>query len=805
LKQKNQSSKSTQPAAKNSGPPQTPPISSGAAVLSRRRRWLFRLCALTLAPLLILSGFELALRLSGFGHPTTFFLRTQISGRDFYVPNDKFGLLFFPPTLVRSPLPMRMPAVKPANTFRIFLFGESAAQGDPDPTFGFGRYLEVLLRERYPGVEFEVVCVAMTAINSHAILRIARECAGRQGDLWLIYMGNNEMVGPFGAGTVFGAQAPRLGLIRAGLALKTTKLGQALEALVARFKGGSAAYKSWGGMKMFMDHQLHDDDPGRLRVYGHFQQNLEDILRAARNAGVPVVLSTVASNLKDCAPFASLHAATLDETRKAAWEDAFQNGLARESEGAWPNALARYSNAAALDPQFAELQFRLGMCHLALTNNSQARRDFELARDCDTLAFRADTRINQIIKNAASRHAGNGIYALDAVEALSQYSPAGIPGQELFYEHVHFHFDGNYLLARAFANKIAGLLPASINARAKTEWPAAEICDRRLAVTIWDRHRLWQNNLRRLFEPPFTNQSDHGARVKMYRAKLDEIEARMNSESPELSRKIYEAAVAAAPEDYFLRANFAEFLEATGDSSGALTEQQRVHELLPGEPMPSYKIGRLLVRQGKTTEAAEYFLRALALRRGFLQALDELGVLRANQQRTEEAADYFNRALRKDPNYAETSLDLGFMEQTEGKLDQAMAHYQEAARLEAEGPAAYFYQGVNLAAHHQRGEAVASFREALRLKPGFWQAGYLLGVELAGQEKVTEAQAQFLEVLRLRPDYARAHLNLGVALAKQGRLDEALTEFTTTLRLNPANKLASQHIATIKAMQNPSR
>jgi len=137
--------------------------------MARRRRWLFRLCAMTLVPLLLLGGIELALRVTGYGHPTNFFVRTRIEGRYFYVPNDKFGLLFFPPGMVRSPLPMRMPADKPANSFRIFLFGESAAQGDPDPTFGAGRYLEVLLRERYPGRNFEVLCVAMTAINSHRI------------------------------------------------------------------------------------------------------------------------------------------------------------------------------------------------------------------------------------------------------------------------------------------------------------------------------------------------------------------------------------------------------------------------------------------------------------------------------------------------------------------------------------------------------------------------------------------------------------------------------------------------------------
>jgi len=41
-----------------------------------------------------------------------------------------------------------------------------------------------------------------------------------------------------------------------------------------------------------------------------------------------------------------------------------------------------------------------------LTNKDQARGDFELARDDDALDFRADTRINSAIKEAASRMRG---------------------------------------------------------------------------------------------------------------------------------------------------------------------------------------------------------------------------------------------------------------------------------------------------------------------------------------------------------------------------------------------------------------
>jgi hypothetical protein len=167
----------------------------------RARRWFLRLLLVFLGPLVLLGGAELVLRVTGYGHSGRLFEAITIEGERVYVPNKDFTQTFFPKELARAIQPIRMPVEKPEETFRIFLLGESAAQGDPDPSFGVGRFLESLLEIRYPQTDFEVVCVAITAINSHVILPIARECAKRDGDLWIVYMGNNEMVGPFGAGT----------------------------------------------------------------------------------------------------------------------------------------------------------------------------------------------------------------------------------------------------------------------------------------------------------------------------------------------------------------------------------------------------------------------------------------------------------------------------------------------------------------------------------------------------------------------------------------------------------------------------
>jgi tetratricopeptide (TPR) repeat protein len=764
-----------------------------------RRLWLFRLIALVVVPLLVFGGIELVLRLAGYGYDIHYFRQVRIQGRDFYVPSAQFSDRFFPPGLARPVLPIRIAAEKSPRSYRIFLFGESAANGDPDPTYGVGRYLQVLLEERFPGTQFQVACVAITAIDSNVILPIARECARHDGDLWVIYMGNNEMVGPFGAETVYARRAPPRPVIRTILAIKATRIGQLLDSLVRRLKDRSSTPRYWGGMQMFMDARIGTDDPARLRAYANFEGNLEDILRLAQRAGVPVILSTVAVNLKDCPPFASLHAAGLAEDRKAAWDQAYQEGVSLESAGACRDALALYEKAAGIDPHFADLQFRMGRCELALTIYDQARRDFELARDDDALEFRADSRINQVIRRAASRHANQGVRLLDAANVLAQHCQDGIPGFDLFYEHVHLNFTGNYLLASNVAEQVKGLLPDSIVARDKGQWASPELCDRRLAVTVWDRQRVWQPIFNRISVPPFTGQLDHSVYFKKCEAELNEAKSRMSLQTPAQARQMYEEALARAPDDNLLHGNFERFLEAAGDLTNAISEARRVCELVPYLPSVYCYVGTLLVRSGNASEAAGYFSRALALQSDYAEAQNELGEILANQHQPARAAVRFRRAIRANPNYAAAWLNQGLLLESQGKTDAARESFEKAARLEPDGPADYFNRAIRAASLNRTDEAIALFQALVKAEPTFWQAQYRLGLLLAAHQKTDEAQTSFSEAIRYRPDFAPAHFQLGLILALHDKTDQAIDEFRTVLQLDPSSTAARQQIDTIKA------
>jgi hypothetical protein len=410
-----------------------------------RLRW-FRALAL-LSPILLVGVGELGLRLAGYGYDTSFFLERRQEHRTRLVENPKFAWRFFPPAVARSPLPLSLAAAKPPDTTRIFVLGESAAMGDPEPAYGFPRQLERILRARHPDRAFEVVNTAMTAINSHVIREIARDCAPRQGDFWVLYIGNNEVVGPFGAGTVFGLQAARLPVVRANVLVKSTRLAQCLGALLTR----SAGPVEWQGMEMFLRRRVRSGSPGLRVVYRNFARNLAAIIEMGRRSGATVLLATVPVNLKDSPPFASQHRPGLNAAQLDQWDKDFDRGRQAQDERRFADALAAYKQASQTDAEYAELAFRQAVCELALSQTNAAAADFRLARDLDTLRFRADSPLNQAIRQVAAVH---GVTLVDAEQEAARRSADGIPGEALFYDHVHLNFTENYMVATLVAAEI---------------------------------------------------------------------------------------------------------------------------------------------------------------------------------------------------------------------------------------------------------------------------------------------------------------------------------------------------------------
>ena len=654
------------------------------APITDRRRFWFRLLAVLGIPLVLLVLVEGVLRLAGVGHPTGFFLEQHRDGRIVLTDNQDFGLGFFPPGLARYPRPFTIPAVKPADTLRIFVLGESAAMGDPDFKFGLPRMLEVLLRERFPNRHIEVVNTAMVAINSHVILPIARDCARRQGDLWVIYMGNNEVIGPFGSASVFGAQAPTLPVARAEIGLRATRLGQLLDAGLHLARWGNRPFPEWGGMEMMANQKVRFDSPATTRVYRHFERNLADILTTGAQAGVPMLLCTVATNLKDCPPFASLHRPDLTAAELTEWQSAYDAGVAAEAQGSYADALRAYEKAARIDATFAELAFRQGRCRLALGRSGEAARDFGRARDFDALQFRADGRVNGIIRQAAGAFAARGVRLLDAEALFATNGPPGGPGTELFYEHVHLTPEGNYLLARAVAEEVARTLSLS----EKGQWLAQAECLQASGFTEWNRLDALGVILDRMDGPPFTQQVGHAAQLAAVREARERH--RLASKPVQVRQEVRQVAQAVArrPEDTDLRWNLAALLEIAGDVAGSEEQWRTLIRLQPQAALPYFNLAKLLDGAARGAESLPLYRECLRINADYFPARLALGTLCLRSGLLPEAVQQLRQAVRQKPRAVEPRVALAQALAQTQRTAEAAAQWREVLRLDPDNAVA---------------------------------------------------------------------------------------------------------------------
>jgi len=351
-----------------------------------------------------------------------------------------------------------------------------------------------------------------------------------------------------------------LPVIRASIFVRSTRIGQLLTRV-------GTQKREWGGMEMFLDKQVPESSPLMKYAYQNFEANLRDTVAVARGSGARVIVSTVATNLKDCGPFSSLHRENLGADDLRSWTALVQQGADLENARAYAEALKVYQAAAKIDDQYAELEFREARALWMLGDYAGAREHYLRARDLDTLRFRADSRINAINRAVAS---SSGAELVDADAVFSSASPNGIIGSELVYEHVHLTPQGSYLLARAMFLQIASKIPSKLapeSGHALTEAgghseedrsedvPSEIECEQLLAFTGHDRTRIANEMLQRLQKPPFTDQLNHSDQVLRLTLKAQDA-----GESPDETAAQYEWALRKNPADRVLHYNYGLFL-----------------------------------------------------------------------------------------------------------------------------------------------------------------------------------------------------------------------------------------------------
>jgi tetratricopeptide (TPR) repeat protein len=279
----------------------------------------------------------------------------------------------------------------------------------------FPRILQYRLADVFPDKHIEVINVGITAVNTYTLLDFMDEILQQKPDALLIYSGHNEFYGALGAASYesLGRFRP---FVKFYLRLQKTKTFLLLRNVMVGVRQwfAEALSTEQGEPTATLMERMVTDQSILLgsAVYelgrSQFQGNLRDILDRAGNAGVPVVLSELVSNIRDLKPFVSIAGDSLPAAR-----DVYARAVESEKAG----------------------------------NFERARELYLRAKDLDALRFRATEDFNAVI-HAIAKEYDTPVVPMKSY--FEQASPNGLVGNNLMLEHLHPNKEGYFLMADAF-------------------------------------------------------------------------------------------------------------------------------------------------------------------------------------------------------------------------------------------------------------------------------------------------------------------------------------------------------------------
>lgn len=619
------------------------------------RKMAFVFIAVFLIPLLFFVVLEFGLKALGVGTSFEYFREIDIAGVAHYQENPDFADQFYPPSLNIGPLENTFARERDPESIRVYVLGGSAALGFPHKNHGFDRLVAAQLRAALPARKVEVINTAMTSVNSHVVYEVARSIPRDSADIAVILMGNNEVVGPYGPGTFNQNFLANIGLIRGLQALKRTRIWQALSGLVAQVTPTDAKQElEWEGMQMFTSHGVPHDDPRMASVYSHYENNLVDTIAALQKKGLHVVLSTVPVNLRHSAPFLSLHREGLSESQLEQWRELNGNALQSFDNRDWAEAIAGFRAALEIDPGYADTHFRIATAFEQVEQHDEAKAHYARALDLDALRFRADTKINQVIRAVAAGDTHGMLSFVDSAAAFERASRPFQPGWNLLLEHVHYDFSGNHIIAAEVSRSILDHLDAAGDFQPLRQ----DVVASRVGFPNYDTIEEIKNLQGMIQHPPFPGQSNYTELQNFLHARLESVVDQIGPQTTVVQRRsdVVEAGLA----DWKVHFELAVLNGRLRNRQAMYRHLHRILELYPHNRETYMKLAEAMSREGKWHEVIPYLERSLYYTRGDEEAIAEtinwLGTAYLRTGDEDKATDLLLQIPREYPDQIDLSL-----------------------------------------------------------------------------------------------------------------------------------------------------
>jgi len=364
--------------------------------------------------------------------------------------------------VVRDEVSMYFPAVsfsaqKSPGSKRIFIAGGSSAMGFPlDSIYGPRQLLAAVLKNIDKENSYEIINAAGYAYASYEVVEVVEEVLDYHPDAIIVMTGHNDFLEKrFPTVTTEGGWLKKR--------VSGLRLYRLLEGMVMMAKGEF-------GQEKWMPHKVTDEERELVRL--DYRKNLQKIVSLCKEAGVPLVMASCPSNLKDFRPFGpSAVSIPAQENVDRMFREGNLGKAKKEldnlSEEHGRDAWISYEAAQVLWKQAGVLEYyvKIGDVEssqevaLQIKNlRTAAAGLFVEARDIDPWPVRASTSMVEVTREETG---GNGVPIADIEAFLREKSFYRLTTDATFFDHCHMKPEGQETLARLLLERLAdaGLLP----------------------------------------------------------------------------------------------------------------------------------------------------------------------------------------------------------------------------------------------------------------------------------------------------------------------------------------------------------
>lgn len=430
--------------------------STASAKIPLRRKFLFSLIMVSF----VLGLLELVLAILG--------VQPALYEKDPYVGFTQIPLFVEeeqadgPVQCVTAPNKLRLfnrqsfPLEKSEGTFRIFTVGGSTTHGRPyDDATSFSGWLREYLRATSPERSWEVINAGGVSYASYRVALLMEQLIEYEPDLFVIYSGHNEFLEERTYGEIRDTPSPLFRMSGWAARSRAATVGaHALRGLASLWSEPPPKNELAPEVNTTMIglSAYERDDDLQEKILKHYRFNLRRMIDIARSAGARVVLVTPAANLLGASPFKSQHRAGLTAGQMAGWEGHHQRAGELMARDDFSGSLSALDEALAIDPRFALTHYQKGQALVRLGRPQEAKSALLRALDEDVCPLRALSSTRDIVQEVAVEREAP---LIDFVAMQESRSEHGIPGNEVFLDHVHPTIESHRLLGLALLRVMA--------------------------------------------------------------------------------------------------------------------------------------------------------------------------------------------------------------------------------------------------------------------------------------------------------------------------------------------------------------